>query len=163
MCWRTYASKLFVERYYRSRLLHVMSARLGARTRTGCCPTSDDPLTYVQCVGLRGLQYAVDGAELITDVVNLVDVARQKLGDMETLPSLFANCTNDGILHDSQTTTHKKEHVQPSTHHSGSANKLRYRRCASCTRYGLVQLPADHARVLPMGTTDSACSALGKG
>lgn len=51
----------------------------------------DVPFTHaqemkLQCGGLMGLQYAVDGAEADVDVVSLIDSACRKFGALETLP-----------------------------------------------------------------------------
>ena len=51
----------------------------------------EDLLTHaqemkLQCGGLTGLQYAIDGAESIDDVVSLVDAACLKFRTLEMLP-----------------------------------------------------------------------------
>jgi hypothetical protein len=51
----------------------------------------DDPLTHsqelkLQCGGLNGLQYVVNGAESVEDIFNLIDAAFRKFGALEVFP-----------------------------------------------------------------------------
>jgi hypothetical protein len=52
---------------------------------------SDDPLPHakemrLQCGGLIGLQYVVDGKVEVSDVAQLLDAAQQSFGELEQLP-----------------------------------------------------------------------------
>ncbi len=51
----------------------------------------DEPLTHaqemrLQCGGLKGLQFIVDGSKEVGDVVQLFDASQQKYGAIEQLP-----------------------------------------------------------------------------
>ncbi len=51
----------------------------------------DGPLPHaqelrMQCGGLKGLQYALDGSDEVSDVAALVALAQQKFGELEDFP-----------------------------------------------------------------------------
>ncbi|MFA6121618.1 MAG: hypothetical protein WCT35_10510 [Sideroxydans sp.] len=51
----------------------------------------EEPLTHaqemrLQCGGLIGLQYVVDGTTEVSDVVSLVELAEQRFGELTQLP-----------------------------------------------------------------------------
>ncbi|MDH2917400.1 MAG: hypothetical protein PXX77_11065 [Gallionella sp.] len=51
----------------------------------------DEPLPHaqemrLQCGGLIGVQYVLDGSEEVSDVVHLLDSAQQRYGELEQLP-----------------------------------------------------------------------------
>jgi hypothetical protein len=79
---------------FRDLLRHNFTFALGKLHIEGPLPHAKE--MRMQCGGLKGLQYMLDGSEVASDVAALLEMARQRYGNLAELPfSLIVQRANE--------------------------------------------------------------------